>query len=327
MAIRGVVAIKVVYMFEPHKAGLEILDKNNVPYTYYPGREAPRDWLAKELGDALVLAAAPWNVVDSSVISLGGELKLIIVQGSGIDKVDIEAASKLGICVANAPDFIAETVADHIVGLLLAHYRNIVRGDRYVRERKWAGAVSPTLIGHALRGKRVGIIGMGRIGASVARRLLPFGSEIVYWDRKAKPDIEHALQIRRVELDELTETSDVIVISIALTPETRGLLNRERIFKMKRGALLINTARGPIIDERALIERLSKGEIYAALDVFEIEPLPPDSPLIELENVILTPHLGGFSWEALADTSTFVAEIIVKYVREGSMPPTLVNKC
>ncbi|MEM0001343.1 MAG: 2-hydroxyacid dehydrogenase [Desulfurococcaceae archaeon] len=318
--------MKVVYMFEPHRAGLEILDKHKINYIYYPGREAPRDWLEKELVDALILVAAPYNIVDKSVLELGKQLKLIIIQGSGLDKVDIDAATSRGIYVANAPDYIAETVADHIMALILAHYRNIVKGDRYIRDKKWVGGIHHSLIGHVLRGKRVGIIGMGRIGAALARRLKPFGAEIVYWDRRVKPEIEHALEIQRLDLDQLIETSDVIAITIALTPETRRLLNRERIYRVKKGALIVNTARGPIIDEEALIERLKSGEVYAALDVFEKEPLPHDNPLINLDNVILTPHLGGFSWEALADTSKFVAECIVKYIKEGRLPDTVVNK-
>ncbi|MEM4436213.1 MAG: 2-hydroxyacid dehydrogenase [Thermosphaera sp.] len=318
--------MKIVYMFEPHRAGVEVLRSHGVNFTIYPGREAPRDWLEKELLDATVLVAAPWNVVDKSIIDLGKQLKLIMVQGSGLDKVDLAEASRRGIYVANAPDYIAEAVADHIMALILAHYRNIVKGDKYIREKKWVGGTPPGLIGNVLRGKRIGIVGMGRIGAGLARRLKPFGAEVYYWDRKAKPEVEHGLEISRMELDQLIESCDVIALTIALTPETRGLISRERVFKVKKGALIVNTSRGPIVDEEALIERLKTGEIYAALDVFEKEPLPLDSPLIGLDNVILTPHLGGFSWEALAETSRFVAESVVKYVKEGRLPDTVVNK-
>ncbi|MEM3346476.1 MAG: NAD(P)-dependent oxidoreductase, partial [Desulfurococcaceae archaeon] len=318
--------MKVVYMFEPHKAGLEILKNHGINFVFYPGREASRPWLEKEIGDASVLVVAPWNKVDKSLIELGKMLKLIFVHGSGLDKVDVSEATRRGILVANAPDFIAESVADHILALILAHYRNIVRGDKYIRQRKWTGGTPSDLVGHVLRGKRVGIIGLGRIGAAVARRLKPFGAEVYYWDRKVKPEMEHALEISRLNIDQLIETSDIIVVSVALTPETQGLINKERIYRIKKGALLVNAARGQIIDEEALIERLRQGEIYAALDVFKEEPLPPNSPLIELDNVILTPHIGGLSWEALEETSKFVAEAIVKYIKEGQLPATVVNK-
>jgi glyoxylate reductase len=319
--------MKTVYMFEPPRNGLELLEKEGIPHVYYPGRQAPPEWLEKELHDAVVLVAAPWNTVTRDLIEKAGGLRLIMVQGSGLDKVDIEAATQRGVCVANAPDYIAETVADHIMALILAHYRNIVRGDRYVREGRWTSGVPQSLVGRTLSGKQVGIVGMGRIGASLARRLKPFGARIVYWDRRAKPEIEHALEAQRMDLDQLLETSDVVAITVALTPETRGLVNRERVFRMKKGALLVNTARGPIVDEKALAERLGQGDIYAALDVFETEPLPQDSPLMRLENTILTPHLGGFSWEALSETARFVAESVARFIKQGRLPETVVNKC
>jgi len=314
-------------MFEPPRNGLELLEREGIPYAYYPGRQAPPEWLEKELRDATVLVAAPWNTVTRDLMEKAEGLKLIMVQGTGLDKVDTDSATQRGICVANAPDYIAETVADHAMALILAHYRNIVRGERYVREGKWVGGIPQSLIGRTLSGKQVGIIGMGRIGASLARRLKPFGARIVYWDRRVKPEIEHALEAQRMDLDQLVETSDVVAVTVALTPETKGLISRDRVFRMKKGALLVNIARGPIVDEKALAERLAQGEIYAALDVFETEPLPADSPLPRLENTILTPHLGGFSWEALSETARFVAESVARFIKQGRLPDTVVNKC
>ncbi|MEM4602125.1 MAG: 2-hydroxyacid dehydrogenase, partial [Desulfurococcaceae archaeon] len=263
--------------------------------------------------------------VDKGVLDIARGVKLIIVNGSGVDKVDLNEATKRNICVANAPDSIAESVADHIIALILAHYRNIVRGDRYVREGKWTGG--PPFLCHSLKGKQVGIVGMGRIGSALVRRLKPFEPKVVYWDRKTKVEVEHGLSVMWMDLDELLETSDVIAITLALTQETRGLINRERIYKLKSGTLLVNTSRGAIVDEEALIERLIKGEIYAALDVFTQEPLPSTSPLISLKEAILTPHIGGVSIEAAVQTSQYVSEIIVNYVKKNKLPKTLVNTC
>lgn len=320
--------MKVVYVFEPHKIGIAILEQEGVSFAYYPGRQAPREWLEKELADAQVIVVPPWVQVDRSFFDIAPRVKLLVVHGSGVDKVDVEEATRRGVCVANAPDAIAETVADHVVGLILAHYRNIVRGDRYIREGKWSsGSSAFTFTGYTLRGKQVGVVGLGRIGSAVCKRLKPFGVKLVYWDRRAKAEVEHALDVHRLDLDTLIETSDVVVVAISLTPETRGLINRERVYKLKKGALLVNVSRGQVVDEEALIERLKEGEIHAALDVYSVEPLPPSSPLLKLENTILTPHIAGVSREALEETSVHVAKIIVDFVKRRKLPDTVVNVC
>ncbi|AFH43236.1 2-hydroxyacid dehydrogenase [Fervidicoccus fontis] len=323
-----VIQIKVLYIHKPNEVELEFLKKEGLEVSFHQHpQQTYEEWLEKEIINADIIVVPPAHPFGKEFIGKAKNLKLIMVSGSGLDKIDIEEASKRGIYVANAPDSIAEAVADHIIALILAHYRNIIKGEEYLRSGKWVGRIPSELIGHTIHGKKIGIIGMGRIGAELAKRMIAFGAEVSYWDRKVKPEVEHLININRIELDKLLEESDIIAVTIALTPETKHLLNKERILKVKKGALIVNTSRGSIIDEQALIERLKSGEIYAALDVYETEPLPTSSPLLSMKNVILTPHIGGYSWEATKETSEYVARSIVEFAKEGKLPKTVVNRC
>lgn len=316
----------VVITFKPNRAALDILSSEGVEYVFFDGQVPPREWLEEHLRDAVVVVVPPWQVFGSELMDLAPNLRLLFVHGSGLDKVDVGEASKRGVCVANAPDSIAQAVAEHALALVLAVMKNVVRGDRVVRSGGWGPDTQRGLVTTLLRGKRVGVVGLGRVGSEVAKLFRALGAEVAYWSRSRKTEVEHALDVRYVDLEELLRSSDVIVVTVALTPETRGLISHREFSLMKPGAILVNVSRGPVVDEEALIKALSEGRVRAGLDVYSVEPLPKDSELARLEDVVLTPHIAGFAYEALRGTSEFVAREVVRFLKEGRLPYTVVNK-
>lgn len=221
-------------------------------------------------------------------------LKLVSLARTGYDDVDLEAAARHGVAVANAPGYSNEAVAEHVFAMLLAFLRKIREADRSVRE----GCFECTgFEGRELAGKTIGVVGMGRIGRLVAEIAACFGMDVVAYDLRPPPrPIEG---IRLVSLDRLYEESDFITVHLPLTPETEGLIGREAFGRMKGGAVLVNTARGRVVDEDALVCALEGGLVAGAcLDVFPEEPLPRDSPLPCLDNVLLTPHIAYNTAEA-----------------------------
>lgn len=317
---------RVVFTFKPHTIAFEILEKEGVDYTYFEGRAPPKEWFEENLRDAEVIIVPAWQPLNAELMNLAPNLRLILVHGSGVDKVDVGEASRRGVCVANAPDAIAQAVAEHALALTLAVMKNIVRGDACLRSGCWGPDTQRYLSTRLLRGKRVGVIGLGRVGSEVAKLFKALGVEVVYWSRSRKTEVEHALDLKYLEFEELLKTSDVVVVTIALTPETKGLLGHRELSMLKPGAVLVNVSRGPIVDEEALVKALSEGRINAGLDVYTVEPLPRDSELIKLENTALTPHIAGFAQEALKETSEFVAREAALFVKRERLPHTLINK-
>ncbi len=311
--------------FKPSKAALDMLSEAGVDFTYFDGHNPPREWLERNLRDALVVVVPPSQFFNAELMDLAPGLKLLFVHGSGLDKVDVNEACKRGIYVANAPDAIAQAVAEHALALTLAVLRNVAAGDRVVRAGMWGSDTQRSLTGRSLRSKRVGVIGLGRVGSEIAKLFRSLGVEVVYWSRSRKAEVEHALDLKYLSFDELLRTSDVIVVSIALAPSTRNLLSHRELSMLKPGAVLINVSRGAIVDEEALVKALSEGRIYAGLDVYVTEPLQSDSKLIELGNTVLTPHIAGFTYEALGGTSEFMAKSVISFVNEGKLPYTVIN--
>jgi lactate dehydrogenase-like 2-hydroxyacid dehydrogenase len=255
--------------------------------------------------DAIILAS-PGAELSTEALRQCSRVKLVQGILAGYDRIDIKAVAELGIPYANNGGGNAIAVAEHALGLLLALGRGIVRGARSARDRRWNEGVRgiPTW---ELSGKRVGIVGLGPIGQALARLLLGFGTETVYYKRTpASRDLEAELHARFVPLDELMSTSDAISIHLALTPASRGLIGSREIGLMKPAAIIVNTSRGAVIDERALFEALRDGRIAGAgLDVLEVEPTPPDNPLLDLDNVIVTPHQSGISRESSPRSARF----------------------
>ncbi|ATE64776.1 2-hydroxyacid dehydrogenase [Rhizorhabdus dicambivorans] len=257
---------------------------------------------------ALAAAAARCDVlvptitdhVDAAVIEAGkGRLKLIANFGNGVDHIDLKAARAAGIIVTNTPGVLTEDTADMTMALILSVPRRLAEGEKLVRSGNWTGWSPGSMLGHRIEGKQLGIIGMGRIGQAVAKRARAFDLSIAYHNRHRLPEVvEQELGARyEPDLDRLLTDSDIVSIHCPHTPETENLIDARRLSLLGQHVYLINTARGPIIDEEALIGRLERGEIAGAgLDVFAHEPAI-DPRLLALDNVVLLPHMGSATFE------------------------------
>ncbi len=214
----------------------------------------------------------------------------------------MDACTRRGIIVTSTPNVLTDATADLAFALILAASRRVSEADRYVREKKWNSPFSPyLLVGKDLAHATIGIVGFGRIGQAVARRAAGFGMKIVYYSHRRVPDVEELLGASFLPLEELLKISDIITIHAPLTPETRGMIGSREFSLMKKSAIFVNTSRGGLVEQTALEEALRSGTIFSAgLDVYEKEPLPPDSPLLNLDNIVLVPHIGSASTGARA---------------------------
>jgi phosphoglycerate dehydrogenase-like enzyme len=257
--------------------------------------------------------------LDRAALALMKGCRLIQSPAAGFDAIDHQAAAEFGIPVANGGGYNRDTVADWVIMGMLNLLRHGARRDREVRAGQWKSA---QLEGRELGALTVGIIGMGNIGSAVASRLRAFGSRLLYADVTPRGDVPGAEQ---VTLAELLAQSEIVTVHIPLDPGTRRFLGADQLAAMRPGALLVNTSRGPIIDEAALVAALTSGHLGgAALDVFETEPLPPDSPLRSMENVFITPHIGGTTREANLKLREVVAANL-RRVLAGQQPLHVVN--
>jgi phosphoglycerate dehydrogenase-like enzyme len=274
--------------------------------------------LARE-ADFVVLHPAK---LSGDVLREAKKLRLLQLLTAGYDEIDLGLAGQLGVPVATNGGANAWAVAEHAVALLLALYKRIVPCDRGVREGRWRQGISGFSISE-VAGKTVGVIGAGNIGRKVARRLAAFETSILYYDVVPAPDIEKDLGARRVSLEELLREADIFTLHLPLIRETRGLIGRREFAMMKPTAVLLNTSRGPVVDEEALIEALREKRIAGAgLDVFDEEPISPDNPLLQLDSVVLSPHIGGHSYEAWFRRSGFAWENMQR-VAAGQPPLSL----
>ncbi len=266
---------------------------------------------------------------DSEVLEHSERLKVMSSCSTGVDHIDLETATRHGIYVCNSPDPLSEATAEFTWALIFALARRVVEADREVREGRWKVSWSPDyMLGMSLKGKVLGVVGLGRIGKEVARIGKCLGMKVIYYSRTRKPDVEKELGIEYKSLDDLLREADIVTIHVPLTKETYHMINEEKLKlmkMMKRTALLINTARGQVIDTQALIKALENGWIAgAALDVFEQEPLPPEHPLTKFRNVILTPHIGSATVEHRAIAAKIAVDNILRLFR-GEVPQYLVN--
>jgi len=264
--------------------------------------------------------------IDAEVFDAAGpQLKVVSNYAVGYDNIDVNEATKRGIVVTNTPGVLTETTADLAWALILATARRIVEADKFTRAGKYEGWAPMLFLGQDVYGKTLGIIGMGRIGQAVARRAKGFNMKVLYNDiRRIPEELEKELNATFVSLDELIEQSDFVSLHTYLSPETYHLINEERLRKMKKTAYLINTSRGPVVDESALVRALKEGWIAGAgLDVYEFEPkLVPG--LAECENAVLLPHIASASVETRTKMATMAAENLLA-VLAGKMPPNPVN--
>jgi glyoxylate reductase len=250
--------------------------------------------------------------IGADELDLLPDLSLVANYGVGYDMVDVTACRARGIAVTNTPGVLDAAVADLTLGLILACRRHLVESDRFVREQGWERSwARPELLGHDLGGSTLGLVGMGRIGSEVASRAQSFGMHVVHHRRRDG-----------LPLDELLRTADVVSLHVPLTPETHGLVSRERLALLRDGATLINTARGAIVDEEGLVDELVSGRISAGLDVFTNEPHVPER-LLGLPNVVLTPHVASATVETRAAMTRVLVDNVLAFVR-GELLPNVV---
>lgn len=265
--------------------------------------------------------------VDGELMDKAGtNLKIVSNYAVGFDNIDLEEAKKRGVVVTNTPSKeVNEAVAEHTWALILALARRIVEADEATRRGGYYGWDPDIFLGRSLVGKTLGIVGLGNIGSMVAKRALGYEMNVIYNKRNLDPEAERELGVKFVELDELLSTSDFVSLHVPLTEETRGLINKETLGKMKRGSYLVNTARGPVVCEQDLAEALRSGVLAgAALDVFENEPnINPE--LLAMENVILTPHIASSTWEARLKMTEQAVSAILDFF-SGKTPENVINQ-
>jgi D-3-phosphoglycerate dehydrogenase len=265
-----------------------------------------------ESADALIVRSAVQ--VDTALLAHAKKLRVIGRAGVGVDNIDLDAATRQGIAVMNTPGANAVAVAEHTLGMMLAMARHLCRADALMHAGRWE---KKSLQGTELRGKTLGIAGLGRIGMEVARRARAFKVEIVGHDPFVSVGVAKEQGIRLASLDELYAAADYITLHVGLTPQTTGMINEAAIQKMKKGVRLVNCARGELVNEADLAEALKQGHVAAAaLDVFAEEPLK-QSPLLAMANVILTPHIGGQTFEAQEAVGVQIARQVREYLKHG----------
>ena len=290
-----------------------------------------RDQLLDRVRDKHGLLCVVTDTIDAGIIKAGSQLRVIANIAVGYDNIDIATAKKHGIVVTNTPGVLTESVAELTWGLILNVTRRVVEGDRLIQSGVWKGWALDFMLGMELFGKQLGVIGSGRIGRAVAARASVFGMKVVFAARKGSNDISDRSQLTKslkdssvMPLDRLLATSDVVSLHVPMTSETHHLIDREALVNMKPSAYLINTSRGPVVDEDALVLALREGLIAgAALDVYEREPMV-NSGLLGLSNVVLSPHLGS----ATHETRTAMADLAARNLMEvlsGNSPITPIN--
>lgn len=299
-------------------AEVEVFEGENKPIS--------RDLLLKKARGVDGIISLLTDRIDAELMDQAENLKVLSNYAVGYNNIEVDEATKRGIRVTNTPGVLTDTTADCAFTLMMAIARRIVEADRYIRDGKWMHAWGPKMfIGGDIYGKTLGIVGMGRIGSAMVPRARGFNMEVVYYDCARNPEKERELNIKCRTLEELLQSSDFVSLHVPLTPETHHMIDEERLHMMKPTAYLVNTSRGPVVDEKALYKALKDGWIAgAALDVHEKEPTDPDNPLLNLDNIIVTPHIASASVEIRTKMAVIAATNCVAVLR-GEEPPNLVN--
>ncbi|MBA7485794.1 D-glycerate dehydrogenase [archaeon] len=306
---------------------IEILEEHAEVEVYEGVDDAiPRELLLEKVVDVEGLLSLLTERIDAEVMDAAEGLRVISNYAVGYNNIDVAAATERGIYVTNTPGILTDTTADAAFALLMAVARRIPEADRHIRARGWIHAWGPRMfIGTDVHGKTLGILGMGRIGSAIAKRAKGFDMKVIYHDLYRREDLEEELGIDYKSKEEVLMEADFVSLHVPLTPETHHMIGAGELAAMKETAILINTSRGPVVDEEALYEALRDGAIAGAgLDVFEVEPINPGSPLLDMDNIVLTPHLASGSVETRTKMATTAALNLVS-VLQGKEPPNLVN--
>lgn len=280
----------------------------------------PRETLIREVATADGLLTMLTESVDRDLLAAAPRLRVVSNMAVGYDNVDLDAARERGVAVCNTPDVLTESTADLTFALLLATARRVVEASEFLRDDRWHSWAPMLLAGQDVYGKTLGLVGLGRIGEAVARRAAGFDMRILYHSRSQKPEAERVLGVQSASLRQLLAESDYVCLLTPYTAETRHLIGAAELRQMKRSAILINTARGPVVDEAALTEALREGVIWGAgLDVYEQEPVRADHPLLALPNVVALPHIGSATVETRLAMAQLAADNLTA-VLQGQPP-------
>ncbi|ASJ00309.1 glyoxylate reductase [Thermococcus gorgonarius] len=309
--------------------GIKLLREHFEVEVWEEEHEIPKELFLEKVRDAEALVTMLSERVNKEVFDSAPRLRIVANYAVGYDNIDVEEATKRGIYVTNTPDVLTNATADFAWTLLLATARRLIEADKFVRSGEWKRrgvAWHPLMfLGYDVYGKTIGIVGFGRIGQAIARRAKGFGMRILYNSRTRKPEVEKELGAEFRSLEELLRESDFVVLAVPLTNETYHMINEERLKLMKPTAILVNIARGKVVDTEALVKAL-KGNCLAGagLDVFEEEPYYNEE-LFKLKNVVLAPHIGSATYGAKEGMAELVAKNLIAF-KNGEVPPTLVNR-
>ncbi|MGB9678428.1 MAG: 2-hydroxyacid dehydrogenase [Thermoanaerobacteraceae bacterium] len=305
--------------------GIDLLKKHCDVEINPEDRMLNKEELFKKIKDKDVVITQLNDKVDKEFFDAAKNVKIVANYAVGFDNIDLEEATKRGVYITNTPDVLTNATAELAWALLFATARRVVESDKFMRAGNFKGWEPLLFLGKGITGKTLGIIGAGRIGQAFGKMAKGFEMKILYNARNPKKEFEEETGAQYVDLDTLFKESDFISIHVPLTHETRHLIGERELKLMKNSAILINTGRGPVVDEKALVKALKERWIYAAgLDVYEREP-EFEKELVELDNVVMLPHIGSATEEARRDMSILVAQNIIDVI-EKRVPRTLVNK-
>ena len=306
----------------------EALEKlgENTDYRIWDGEvPVPRDVLLREIQAVDAVLSLLTDRIDAAVMDGTPKLRVISNMAAGFDNIDVREATKRKIMVCNTPGILTDTTADFAFAMMLAAARRIVEAERTVRAGKWKTWGPMILLGQDVHHATVGIIGLGRIGAAVGKRARGFDMNVIYYDTVRRPDLENELGVEFADLNTLLAKSDFVTIHTPLLAETHHLIGEEQLRLMKKTVILVNTARGPIVDPKALYKALRDGQIaYAALDVTDPEPIPLDDPLLTLDNIIIAPHISSASVATRTKMAMMAVDNLLAGLK-GERPAHLVN--
>jgi glyoxylate reductase len=286
----------------------------------------PRDILVREAAAADGLIALLTDRIDKELLEAASRLRVVSNVAVGFDNIDVAEATRRAVLVTNTPGILTETTADFAFALLMAAARRVVEADRYTRQSRWKTWGPQVLLGQDVHGACLGIVGLGAIGLEVAKRAHGFGMRILYFDHRRRPREERRYALAPSGLDQILREADFISLHVPLTSETHHLIGERELSLMKPTAVLVNTARGPVVDQPALYRALRDGRIAAAaLDVTETEPIPMDDPLLTLDNVIIAPHIASASVRTRTRMASTAVDNLLAALR-GEEPPHCVNR-
>jgi glyoxylate reductase len=307
------------------ESGIKLLQESCDVEIWDSDDVVPRDVFLKAISDKDAVLCLLTDKVDAETMDVAKSVKIFANMAVGFDNIDVEECTKRGVMASNTPGVLTDTTADFAFTLLMSAARRIREGHEFIQAGKWETWGPLLLMGQDIHHATLGLIGLGRIGTEMARRGQGFSMRVIYNDVVRREDLEQELGLEYADFDTVLRESDFVSMHVPYMPATHHLISTEQLAMMKQSAVLINTARGPIVDPQALYTALKSGEIWAAgLDVTDPEPIPMDDPLLTLDNCLIAPHIASASFNTRSDMSELAANNILAAIA-GERPPTILN--